>query len=232
VTLVHFAAPFPYDDYQVIVYPLLCAVLAAEVAVLVHGRRVGMNGRMSLSAAAAVGILLLSMLAAGSSPMTWKWFVGERDRIWWPLKEQTPLQRLQAAGAFIREQSDPADLLLTQDAYLAVEAGRNVPLGLELGPFSYFPEWDDEKADACHVLNRAGMRRLLQETDAPLAAFSGYGLAVQCPEVSKLPDEDREALQELLMRRYEPLKTVASFGQAATDLEILGLRECVIENDE
>ena len=124
----------------------------------------------------------------------------------------------------MREQSEPGDELLTQDTYLAVEARRRVPAGLELGPFSYYPEWDDEQAAACHVLNRVGMRRLLQETGASLAAFSGYGLAVQCPEVIPLSDEAQAELRQIVNARYDLIKTIPQFGQAYTDLELLKLK--------
>jgi hypothetical protein len=60
-------------------------------------------------------------------------------------------------------------VLLTQDTYLAVEAGRRVPAGFELGPFGYFPDLDDATAARCHVLNRAGMLQALRQTDAPVA---------------------------------------------------------------
>lgn len=222
VTLVHILAPFPYDDYQVIVYPLFAVAVAVKLCGCLTDASGEVADRRRLALGA--GVLALCLAVAGSSPITWGWFVGERDRIWWPLKEQSPLADLREAGRIVREQSEPGDELLTQDTYLAVEARRRVPAGLELGPFSYYPEWDDEQAAACHVLNRVGMRRLLQETGASLAAFSGYGLAVQCPEVIPLSDEAQAELRQIVNARYDLIKTIPQFGQAYTDLELLKLK--------
>ena len=81
VTLVHILAPFPYDDYQVIVYPLFAVALAVKLCGCLSDEsgEVADRRRMALGA----GVLALCLAVAGSSPMTWGWFVGERDRIWW-----------------------------------------------------------------------------------------------------------------------------------------------------
>jgi hypothetical protein len=168
-----------------------------------------------------VSVLALCLLAAGASPMTWQWFLGERDRIWWPLKEQSPLAVLREAGAVVKEHTDPGDVLLTQDTYLAVEAGLRVPAGLELGPFSYFPDWETEKARARHVVNREMLLAMLRSGEAPLAAFSGYGLSIRCPEVAPLTPSEEAELREALSDTYEPLRSWARFGQADTEMQVL-----------
>jgi len=112
--------------------------------------------------------------------------------------------------------------LLTQDTYLAVEAGLRVPEGLELGPFSYFPDMDREKAQACHVLNREMLHEILASSDAPVAAFSGYGLAIRCPEITQLPIDEQTELWTMVESRYEQTDEVTPFGQADTTLRVFG----------
>ncbi len=213
ISLVHAAAPFPYDDYQAVVYPLAAAGVAAALAD-------GVAGRVRAPLAAAL-VLALALLAAGSAPTLQGWFVGKRDRIWWPLKTETPLTKLRRTGSMLRERAGDGALLLTQDTYLAVESGLNLPRGLELGPFSYFPDWDQRKAERLRVLNRASFEALLAKCEAPLAAVSGYGLAIRCPEVQPLPEGERGALWALLRQRYAPLLTEKDFGQAETELLVL-----------
>lgn len=222
VTLVHAAAPFPYDDYQAFLYPLLGALLAAGIARGAQAQ--GWNHAPAFVAGTC-------LLAAAASPMIWDWSVGPRDRIWWTLKERTPLAALREAGRAVRALSGPDDEVLTQDTYLAVEAGRRVPPGLEMGPFSYFPDWSAEKAAARHVLNREALERLLRETAAPVAAFSGYGLAIRCPEVTPLSDAERAALWKVVSRRYEPAAEFERFGQASTTLVLLRRRTTEHESD-
>ncbi|MFH1475939.1 MAG: hypothetical protein ABIH24_00390 [Verrucomicrobiota bacterium] len=211
ITLIHFLAPFPYDDYQVFIFPLL-AIAIASAAV----RLVGQRGSLWLTMA----ILVVSLGAAGSSPLNQDWFIQGRDRIWWIVKDRSPLQKLRDTAARIRSITKPGDLLLTQDPYLAVEANLKVPRGLEMGQFSYFPNLNDDQAERLHVFNRAGFERLLRTTEAPIAALSGYALAIQSPEVTPLTPEDQALFTKIVMDRYTPMTNVPSFGQAGTTLKI------------
>ena len=246
VTLVHFMAPFPYDDYQAVIYPLFAVAVAVTVtrmatenmAVAVQENVSGPRGagqtgiRGPWYAARNPDWFLLVVFAlcaafAFSSPMNQKWFAGKRDRIWWPLKEEAPLTMLQKTAAFVMEKMPvkPGDLLLTQDPYLAVETGLVLPRGLELGQFSYFPGWSVEKADQCHVLNRETFRKLLSTCDATVAAFSGYGLSIGSPEVTRLPEAEQRELWAIVEDRYRLVMEVEPFGQADTKLRILRSKE-------
>ncbi len=214
VTLVHLTAPFPYDDYQVFIYPLG----AAALSLMIVRRAVDEGPLRRLSACVVLGCCMLSV----ASPVVQGWFMGERDRIWWPLRHEPPLGNLQRTAAVIRALpgARPGDLLLTQDSYLAVEAGMRLPQGLELGPFSYFPEWSDERAAACRVLSRAQMCALLENCPARIAAFSGYGLIIRAPEIKPLKEAEQAALWEVVSRRYALKAEIAGFGQAGTLLKI------------
>ncbi len=118
----------------------------------------------------------------------------------------------------------PSGLLLTQDTYLAVEAGLRVPAGMELGPFCYFPDMPREKAERLHVLNREMLRELLGTCEATIAAFSGYGLAIRCPEITQLPVDEQAELWTIVEAHYESTATIEDFGQADTVLRVLNLK--------
>mgnify|MGYP003586193107 CR=1 FL=1 len=228
ITMVHFAAPFPYEDYQVFVFPVLAAALAAStVRFVLRGEaaaeRAAPNGpRQGALSLGVLGIVFLASVAASfSSPINQSWFVRGRDRIWWKLKDQPALRQLQQVGAWVAEQAGFDTLLLTQDTYLAVEAGMSVPPGLEMGPFSYFPDLPRDRAERLHVLNREMLEALLAESPARLAAFSGYGLAIRSPEVAELPEEEQEALWRIVEGRYEEIARIRDFGQGFTTLRVL-----------
>jgi len=211
ITLIHFLAPFPYDDYQVFVFPLLAIAMANAAIRLVRQR-----GALWLT----MGLLAVSLGAAGSSPLNQDWFIQGRDRIWWLVKDRSPLQKLRDTAAQIRQVTKPGDLLLTQDPYLAVEANLKLPRGLEMGQFSYFPTISDDQAKRLHVFNRAGFAHFLRVTDAPLAALSGYALAIQSPDVMPLAPEDQALFSRIIMDRYTPMTNIPCFGQAGTTLTI------------
>lgn len=217
--LVHLSAPFPYDDYQVPLYPLFAAVLAAAIVRLI-ARIPDETAGARLSVWVAAVLLLASLAQAGSSPMLMDWFVRGRDRIWWRMKSERSLANLHRVAAELRAVDPAAHELLTQDTYLAVEAGLHVPPGLEMGPFSYFPDFDDDRAARLHVLNRAGLKKLLDTSEAPLAAFSEYGLCIACPQVSELPPEEQLDLRARVQARYELVRIEPAFGQGSTTLRL------------
>ena len=228
----HLAAPFPYDDYQVPVYPILCAVLAATAvrrwteAEERHSAAPSPGARDARRLAALAGVWLLCGLHAFASPVAQGWFVAGRDRIWWRLRGQSPVAQLREVGRSLRDLAaqEGTDVLLTQDVYLAVEARLAVPRGLEMGPFSYYPDWPRERAERVGVVNRGMLMEMLETADAPVAAFSGYSLSIRSPEVEEADEEDRLAFRRIVEGRYERVAVVPDFGQAATTLEIWRLK--------
>ncbi len=223
ITLVHMAAPFPYEDYQVFVFPVLAAALASALV-----RLIPLHVPSSLKSPAALGLLLLAFLgsvaASFSSPVNQSWVISGRDRIWWKVKQQPAMWQLGQTAAWIRDISGGGNMLLTQDTYLAVETGMAVPKGLEMGPFSYFPDWDRAKAERYHVLNREMMKEVLDTAEAPIAAFSGYGLAIRAPEVTPLTAEEQDALWKSVKVRYDEVLSLPNFGQANTTLRVFKRR--------
>ncbi|MBL7017108.1 MAG: hypothetical protein ISR84_06075 [Kiritimatiellales bacterium] len=211
ISLVHFAAPFPYDDYQVIVYPVLCAALAATLIPRCPEKYLVRT---------AWAVLLICAAASFSSPINQSWMVRGRDRIWWTFKETPDLIALQRVGAQIREQLGEGGLLLTQDTYLAVEAGARVPHGMEMGPFSYYPDLPREQAEQLNLLNKEMLLETLSRARAPMAAISGYGLTIESPSIGKISSNDWNELRSVLEMNYTRCREVPNFGQAHTTLEL------------
>ena len=224
-TVVHLAAPFPYDDYQVIVFPFMAVALGAGLAHLLHRlcpapAPGAPDPAMPWARWTALFLLLACTGAAFSSPLNQEWFVRGRDRIWWELKEESPVRQLQHVGAALREGTQPGEEILTQDVYLAVEAQRRVPRGMELGPFSYYPDMDPVRAATLHVLNEEALLERLTESTAPLAAFSGYGLAIRSPNIDPVQEWETRRLRTVLEQRYRLTEEIPHFGQAHTLLRI------------
>jgi len=207
VFLLQLSAPFPYDDYQVPVMGILAVAICAPFATRV--RRAG-----------AFAVLLAGMCSF-CSPLLQEWSTYGQDRFWSLKKEMTDMAKLRKVAHEI-EWLDPGGTeLLTQDLYLAVEAGRRVPAGFEMGPFCYFPELSPEEAKRRHVLSRAGLEDVLASAPVRLAAFSGYGFAISAPRVTETPFEEQKRFWEILKRNYELVDRERDFGQNATTLLIL-----------
>ncbi|MDD5705835.1 MAG: hypothetical protein PHR35_07905, partial [Kiritimatiellae bacterium] len=177
-----------------------------------------------LQAGLLTALLLWCGVCAGASPLNQTWFIIRQDRFWVVKKPTSDLALLRSTGRWIATRVAPDQTLLTQDLYLAVEARRRVPSGFEMGPFGYFPELSDEAAARHHVLSRARLRAEISSGASPLAAFSGYGLALAAPAMTAVPEDERAELQALLSARYTPIRTVPDFGQEHTLLTLWGLR--------
>ncbi|HMP73637.1 MAG TPA: hypothetical protein PKE55_10280 [Kiritimatiellia bacterium] len=218
VTLIHFSAPFPYDDYQTPVYPLAVAVLVTglfRMAAGWHDR--SLQGGLALS-------FLMATAGAWSSPINQSWMIEGRNLIWWQMREEPAMTQLKRVGGWLKEM-DGGGTLLTQDIYLAVEAGMRVPRGMEMGPFSFYPDLDRDRAERLGVMNLERMQETIEESDALLAAVSDYGFAIDSPQIVPVAPEIRAGLLTRLERRYERIAEVEGFGQAGTTLRLYRLRE-------
>ncbi len=226
VTLVHISAAFPYDDYQVFIMPLLAVWVGSQLAQQLERWQ-------AHASVLTVALLLLLALGSVSSPLLQNWMLADRDRIWWPLRTESQMGQLRRVADTLRDMPHTGDtsLLLTQDTYLAVEAGMRVPAGWELGPFCYFPDLSDAKAAKCHVMNRARMIETLHQTDAAYAAFSGYGFAIAAPGVVPLAPADAERFWHIINERYTWIAQWEGFGQAATTLQMYEKREMNAKNE-
>lgn len=218
MTLVHLSAPFPYDDYQVPLFPLFTALLAAALA------RVVAPAPAAWKPAVALALLLINGAAAFSSPVNQAWMVLGRDRIWWRLRDKPALLQLREVARELKERAGAEPLLLTQDTYLAVESGLRVPHGLEMGPFSYYPGLTREQAGRLNVVNRDMLEELIRGAVTPVAALSDYSFAMSAPAVDRLSAEESQAWWSLVEAHYEPVTNVADFGQGATTLRVFERR--------
>ena len=221
VFLVHLFSPFPYDDYQVPVMGLLAAALAGWVA-------------NSTSSGTLRGCLCLfwtvaSLLAAFASPLAQEWFVHGQDRFWVVRKPMPDLALLRLTARDVRALAEEDRLLLRQNTYLAVEAGMRVPDGLEMGPFSYFPELGDEDAQRFHVMNTRRLSELITSASCRVAAFSGYGLAVRAPVMDEVPHAERQMFFSKVGKYYDRVQEVPGFGQNGTTLQIWKRRTSAAE---
>ena len=202
VVVAQVSAPFPYEDYQVPVMGLLAvlAVVPLMKAAAVESPRLSESVVLLLATGLSFGVSF-------GSPLLEKWTTNGMDRFWILQKGQTELSQLRDAAAKIEEIDPGGKTLLTQDLYLAIEMGRRVPDGLEMGPFSQLTdeEWQE----------------LLLSAPCPVAALSGYSFAIVPPECKERPFEDQMVFWSILGGKYSRAAVVDAFGQGATTLFIL-----------
>ena len=201
VFAVQMLAPFPYEDYQVPVMPLL-AVAAAVLFATSSPFACASSSRLLL-------VLGLCFASSFGSPLLEKWTTNGQDRFWSLKKEKTELAQLRDVARRIEALDPQGTALLTQDLYLAIETDRRVPAGLEMGPFS--------------MMDDATWRKLLAEAPrtCAVAALSGYTFAIVPPACTERPVGTQLAYWKLLKDAYEPVFREEAFGQNATPLMVL-----------
>lgn len=212
---VHLSSPFPYDDYQVPLIPLLACFIS-----IIFWRILPASATPAAKMSLLGAILLCSAAFAFSSPLNETWVMLGKDRFWIEKKSEPDVIRLKKTAAMVRELSGNSKELFTTDTYLAVEAGMDVPQGLEMGPFGYFPGLSDEEAKRFHVANATLLAGITESTGAKVAAFSGYGLAIAAPAMTKIEEKDRAALFDIIGTKYASVTNVPHFGQEYTELSI------------
>lgn len=210
VFLLQLSAPFPYDDYQVPLMPLLAVLISVMFVNRTKANDMALRYWFPV---------LLSGMCAFASPMLQDWMVNGQDRFWPLKKERSELSQIRDVARNLESMDPGGDMLLTQDLYLAVEMGRKVPKGLEMGPFSYFPELSTSDAEAVKVMNKERMERLLRSVPCRLAAFSGYGFAISVPKGDETPKDDQADFRRILEGGYGKVCEIPNFGQNHTTLE-------------
>ena len=201
VFAVQMLAPFPYEDYQV---PIM-GLLAVYAAVNFVGCDRSADQWLKL-------LLVLGLCFASSfgSPLLERWMTNGQDRFWSIKKEKCELAQLRDVAKRIEARDPGGKTLLTQDLYLAIETGRKVPAGLEMGPFA--------------MLTDEEWKKLLTETapaECRIAALSGYAFAIEPPVCKERSIEQQMEYWTLLKRNYKLADREEAFGQNATTLLIL-----------
>ncbi|MBR3776306.1 MAG: hypothetical protein IKL02_01760 [Kiritimatiellae bacterium] len=194
---VQMLAPCPYEDYQV---PLMGLLTVACVVAFQYGD-------VFSSPVKALWLTIgLSFAVSFGSPLLEEWTDGQ-DRFWTLRKKDCEMALLRDAAREIERLDPGGKTLLTQDLYLAIETGRRVPDGLEMGPFSMLS--DDEWRD------------LLRNVECPVAALSGYTFAIDPPVCGERPADEQIEFWNIVKSRYSYAGQIDGFGQNSTSLLLL-----------
>ncbi len=203
------SAPFPYDDYQV---PIM-GLLTIPIVVLFFRTTPHPVERVWF-------VIVVTVMTSFASPLLQDWTTYKQDRFWSRKMECSELSKLRAAAGEINRLDPSGKMLLTQDLYLAVEAGRKVPEGFEMGPFSYFSALSTERAKAVHVMNRDRLRKLLEDAPCNIVASSGYAFSIEAPLCKEVSAVERKFFEDIILKNYDPAGDIENYGQNETTLRI------------
>ena len=152
----------------------------------------------------------MALALAIGSPLVQDWMCNAQDRFWSRKKPMCELKQLREVARRIEKLDPGGKTLFTQDTYLAVETGRKVPRGLEMGPFS--------------MLSDEEWKNLIESAPCPVAAMSGYTFAIEPPVCSERAIDKQLEYWKLLRKHYRMVEKEPEFGQNATTLLLLKRR--------
>lgn len=208
----HLLARRPYEEYQTIVFPLLC--LAAGQMVAARLRREPDAGRVSPNRRWAVALLALPLLVAPKRGL---------DRLDWS-GGQSALAELREAAAVVQQHAPGGEWLLTLEPYLAVESKRTtLPPELLMGKYAYHPEWSDERCRGFPVVNERSMHRLLATGPRVVAAAPSQFLTADPDRQGELAEQYQRFLGAV-EKHYDLVAELPDFGYSREGLRIYASR--------
>jgi len=127
---------------------------------------------------------------------------------------ETQLAQLQRVAGIVREIVPPGEELLTFSPYLAVEAGRDVPLVMSMAWWCYYPDLPTEQCRRWGVVNGELLCRLVDERRVSAAAITDAIGQKMSRQVGT------EMLFKTLAINWELRWTEEHFGQLQTRLNV------------
>jgi MFS family permease len=155
-----------------------------------------------ISLLALVGLIALNGVLQAAT-------VQRRNFITLPLRNQIGLAR--EAARFLQQNTPAGSQVLSFDTYLALEAQRRIPPGMEMSIFSYRPTWTTEQAQRYKVVNNERLLEIMRG-DVGAAVFSEFDLNLLYGE--------RELLLETLFQNFRWAKTVPGLGPFKDEVRI------------
>jgi hypothetical protein len=127
-----------------------------------------------------------------------------------------PISEAEQVARFIDQHVAVQDSIFTMHSFIAIQARRNLLPGLEMGVFSYYPEWDTETANRYGVINDDIAREYVSDERAAAVLFTPEDFRRNSTLKTLDPDERRknaEQMLQLIKSRYYLATTVPAFGQ-------------------
>ncbi len=206
VFLIHFVPGGSLPEYQVLNIPL--AAIFAGWLFDEWSLDIKKSYKKSLLAMLVIGLLLFS-------------FVGARPihRVLDPRTSyinlsgnRLPVHEVSEVGRFVKEHTTPDQLLFTTHTFLALEANRNVLEGMEMGIFSFYPEWSTKKAKRYEVVNFEILKEYIRSRSAKALIITDTDF-IHSGIYETTGSGIRESLLELIEDNYHREFSMDNFGQ-------------------
>lgn len=206
IFLVHFIPGAALAEYQVLTIPL--AAIFAGWLFQDWSSNLSKYYRKSLLLIIVLGLLLFSFI--GTRPI---------HRLMDPRTSyinlsggRLPLREVSQVAEFIKEHTSPDDPLFTPHIYLAVEAQRDVLAGMEMGIFSFYPDWSTARAKRYKVVNLDIIKEYIRSQKASALIITDLDF-IYSGIYERADSQIRKSILKLIESNYEQVFSMDNFGQ-------------------
>lgn len=206
VFLIHFVPGGSLPEYHVLNLPL--AALFAGWLFDEWSLEIKESYKESLLALLVIGLLLFSLV--GARPI--HRFLDPRTSYVNLSGGRLPVHEVSQVGRFVKEHTSPDQQLFTTHTYLAMEANRDVLEGMEMGIFSFYPEWSTERAKRYEVVNFEILKEYVRTRRAKALIITDTDF-VHSGIYESTGSSIRESLLELIEDNYSQEFSMDNFGQ-------------------
>lgn len=127
-----------------------------------------------------------------------------------------PISEVDNVARFIDQHVSVQDSIFTMHSFIAIQSRRNLLPGLEMGVFSYYPEWDKETAERYSVIDDDIAREYISDERAAAILVTPEDFRRNSTLKTLDPRSRREnatQMLELIRSHYDLALRVPAFGQ-------------------
>ncbi len=206
IFMVHFVPGGALPEYHVLTVPL--AAIFAGWLFQDWSFSLSKSYKKSLLLITVIGLLLFSFI--GARPI---------HRLMDPRTSyinlsggRLPLWEVSQVAKFVKEHTSSDDSLFTPHTYLALEAQREVLEGMEMGIFSFYPDWSRPRAKRYQVVNLDIIKEYIRSRKASALIITDLDF-IHSGIYEPTDSEIRKRIMELIESNYKQVFSMDNFGQ-------------------
>ncbi len=203
VTAAHLKANWFSPGYQSILMPLTAALAG------------GLAGPSVFRSLSRNRLFLLALLVLLFLP---GFFAGGKNI--WPGDSVTVPEYLDSVGEYLRDIVPENGTIAGCNALFAIEADRPVAPPFGGAPFTFTPNWDDERCARYNGINTAMFIRALDKKTYAALIFQDDSFTMGSPGFFPVPESEQTKIFEAINRNYKTVITFPNIGNGEIDMNI------------
>ncbi|MEK7485894.1 MAG: hypothetical protein AABZ60_16350, partial [Planctomycetota bacterium] len=208
VALFHFGVNTGQPEYQTVLYPI------ASYFVGIWGGRLLKKKpwRQSIWI-----LLLIGYLAFCGFERGWRTCYGIREERWAPVDM---IRYVEKCLETTQKQHALGTKVLTMDPLPVLRRPFETFFGMEMGPFSFYPDLSSAEMNRFGVVNRQKIEYWIEQKEPDIILYTSDFFARENPSLQEMPEFWRIQLLTKIQNHYERVQSIGGYGQLHQTLDI------------